>query len=201
MKTGVVKRASGSAYIEFKNTKVLCSVFGPRPMAASQSFSSTGTIYCQFKFATFSKKDERKGYVQDNEDREYSGIVEESLSNSVILEKYPKSRFDCYVLVIEDDGSALSAAITASSLAMADAGIEMYDLVAACSSAKVTNLISQMENIDVNNDENINIILDPTYREEKYSLANLTLAYSVSSSTVTQVLQSGYISLSHISEV
>ena len=203
MKTGVVKRASGSAYIELKNTKVLCSVYGPRPMGASQSFSSTGNLYCHFKYATFAKKDQRKLYTQDNEEKEYSTIVEESLSNNIFLDKYPKSRFDCFILVLEDDGSSLSAAITASSLAFADAGIEMYDLVASCSAAKVTKLISHNNDNDnkMEEEEEEFILLDPTWREEQYSIATVTIAYSLSTGVVSQLLQSGYISLPQITEV
>jgi exosome complex component MTR3 len=47
----------------------------------------------------------------------------------------PKSSIDVYVNVLENDGtsSSLAAAISAASVALADAGIEMYDQVAASS--------------------------------------------------------------------
>lgn len=38
---------------------------------------------------------------------------------------------DVYVLVLENTGSCLSAAITCAGLALADAGVPMYDLVTA----------------------------------------------------------------------
>jgi len=39
---------------------------------------------------------------------------------------------DIFVTVLQNDGSAVEAGITCASLALADAGIEMYDMVAAC---------------------------------------------------------------------
>lgn len=51
-----------------------------------------------------------------------------------MVEKFPKSVIEINILVLEADGGVLSAAITAGSLALADAGILCYDLV-ACSSA------------------------------------------------------------------
>jgi exosome complex component MTR3 len=59
-----------------------------------------------------------------------------ALESSVILNKFPKSVIDVYLLVLESDGSVLSSAINVASLALADAGIDMYDLV---SSSKVVS--------------------------------------------------------------
>lgn len=50
-----------------------------------------------------------------------------------MVEKFPKSVIEINVLILEADGGALSAAITAGSLALADAGILCYDVVASCS--------------------------------------------------------------------
>jgi len=55
----------------------------------------------------------------------------------VRLEAFPKSEVDVFVIVLQDAGAALAAAITAASLALADAAVEMYDLVTACSAVSV----------------------------------------------------------------
>ena len=44
----------------------------------------------------------------------------------------PKSCVDVFVMVLESGGSDLAVAITAASVALADAGIELFDLVPAC---------------------------------------------------------------------
>lgn len=49
-----------------------------------------------------------------------------------MMDKFPKAQVDVYAYVLENDGGALAAAITAASLALTDASIEMYDMVAAC---------------------------------------------------------------------
>jgi ribonuclease PH len=45
--------------------------------------------------------------------------------HSVQLDKFPKAVLQAYVVVLEDGGGALAAAITGTSLALLDAGIEM----------------------------------------------------------------------------
>ena len=60
-------------------------------------------------------------------------MIEQTFTGAVLLERYPKSVIDIYVIVLEDDGGAVGAAITATSLALANAGIEMLDLVGCCS--------------------------------------------------------------------
>ena len=58
-----------------------------------------------------------------------------ALSASVQLHLLPKSTIAVHVLVLHDDGGALPAAICSASLALADASIHLYGLVAAASCA------------------------------------------------------------------
>lgn len=71
--------------------------------------------------------------LQGPEEREISGTVQAALQSAVQRHTFPKSNVDVYCLVLESGGSDVAVAITAASLALADAGIEMYDLVSACS--------------------------------------------------------------------
>jgi len=75
--------------------------------------------------------------LQDKEERDYSKLMEQALEAAVRLEAFPKSEVDVFVIVLQDAGAALAAAITAASLALADAAVEMYDLVTACSAVSV----------------------------------------------------------------
>jgi exosome complex component MTR3 len=101
-------------------------------------FSQKGKLVCELKFCPNSVRGERKKYQQDKEERELSIMLTQSLEHSVILDKFPKSVIDIYVLVLESDGSVLSASISCASLAIVSAGIECFDLVAACSSSVVS---------------------------------------------------------------
>lgn len=62
-----------------------------------------------------------------------SGTVQAALQSAVQRHTFPKANVDVYCLVLESGGSDVAVAITAASLAIADAGIEMFDLVSACS--------------------------------------------------------------------
>lgn len=54
--TGVIKNASGSAYVELGNMKILCSVQGPRDSYLADGFNDKGKLFCDFKYAPFSMK-------------------------------------------------------------------------------------------------------------------------------------------------
>ena len=50
MKTATVSQAAGSAYAEVGGTKVLCAVYGPRQLAATEAeFSTNGKLRCEYK--------------------------------------------------------------------------------------------------------------------------------------------------------
>jgi exosome complex component MTR3 len=50
---------------------------------------------------------------------------------------YPKSQIDVHVIVLEDAGSVLAAALTCAGLALADASIHMFDVIVGASSVKL----------------------------------------------------------------
>jgi len=118
VKTSVVPQANGSSYIELGNTKVICGVFvtsphpfhlfhslmyppllsyGPRQSHRQQEFAETGKLHCEFKFAPFSCQ-QRKGFLQDAQEKEISAIVEQALEQSVRVELFPKGRCPSFPL-------------------------------------------------------------------------------------------------------
>lgn len=54
--TGIIQNASGSAYVELGNMKILCSIQGPRDSFSSTVYSDKGRIMCDFKYAPFAIK-------------------------------------------------------------------------------------------------------------------------------------------------
>jgi exosome complex component MTR3 len=91
------------------------------------------------------------------------------------LEQYPKSLIDLYITVLEDDGSALAAAITCASLALANAEIEISDLVAGCALGL----------------EEGRLIMDPASAEAATQRTTLTVAYMPALDEVSGIVQSG----------
>nr|XP_022299694.1 exosome complex component MTR3-like [Crassostrea virginica] len=136
LKAGVISQARGSAYIEQNETKVMCAVYGPREVMKKEEFSMKGQLTCEFKFATFSCR-VRRQYQQDNEEKDYSSQLQDALEPAVCLHKFPKAQVNVYITVLQNDGCALAASLTCASVALANAGIEMYDLVVGCS-ARIT---------------------------------------------------------------
>jgi exosome complex component MTR3 len=102
----------------------------------------------------------------------------EALTPAVRVELLPKSAIDIYVNVLENDGtsSCLAAAIIASSVALADAGIEMLDQVTACSGILTKDQV---------------ILMDGTDKEEEQKDGSLVLSYMPSLNEVTHILQTG----------
>eukprot|EP00058_Branchiostoma_floridae_P002486 XP_002587974.1 hypothetical protein BRAFLDRAFT_124886 [Branchiostoma floridae] len=129
---GVVSQATGSAYIEMGQTKVIAAVYGPREIARREEFTMKGRLCCELKFATFACR-RRRQHIQDNQEKDGALIVLQALEPAVCLDRFPKSQVDVYITVLQDDGSALAAAITCAAAGLADAGVMMYDIVAGCS--------------------------------------------------------------------
>jgi len=70
--------------------------------------------------------------------KEATMLITQALEQCILLSKYPKSAIDIHVFVLESDGGALSTAVTCASLALADAGIELLDMVAACTVVRIS---------------------------------------------------------------
>ncbi|KAI9179681.1 3'-5'-exoribonuclease [Blastocladiella emersonii ATCC 22665] len=176
MQTGTISKADGSAYIEQANTKVVCAVYGPRP-DRKMTDPDQGRLAVEFRLATFAQP-KRRGFVKDVVEKEYSRVVAEALSPAVRLDSFPKASVDVHVTVLQDDGTlaAVAAAITAASLALADAGIELFDLVSGAAAAFA--------------DDNT-ILMDPAADEEKLARGSLLLAFMSNVSQVSQLIQSG----------
>ncbi|XP_020389425.1 exosome complex component MTR3 [Rhincodon typus] len=153
-RAGLVSQADGSVYAECGLTKVLCAVYGPRESDRKEERRLSGaTLGCEFRFAPFSCR-KRAAWIQGSLEKEYSLIMEQSLQPAICLHKYPRSQIEVYVMVLENDGSTLAAALTCASIALAEAGIEMFDVVVGCS-------LRQCGDVS---------LLDPTAAEE-YSAA------------------------------
>ncbi|QIW99481.1 hypothetical protein AMS68_004999 [Peltaster fructicola] len=156
LQTGTVPSAAGSAYYELhpdektstlgQNTsslKLSVTVHGPRPLPRNAAFSSNLLLNTHIKFAPFATQ-VRRGYVRDWSERDLGAHLENALRGVIIGERWPKSAVDVVVTILEGEDStssaekslqgggimtALAGAITASSAALVEAGIDCVDLV------------------------------------------------------------------------
>jgi exosome complex component RRP41 len=149
IKTGVLKNADGSAYIEFGGNKILAGVFGPRDVHPKHmSNPDTGILRVRYHMEPFSVT-ERKKPAPSRREIEISKVIKEALEPAVILEQFPRTAVDVFLEVLQADGGTRCAALDAASVALADAGIPMRDLVCACAAGKAADTLI----LDVNNEE------------------------------------------------
>ena len=64
-------------------------------------------------------------------------VIKKALSSVIFFEDFPKAGIDVFMEVLQADASTRTAALNAASLALADAGVPMTDLISSCSVGKV----------------------------------------------------------------
>ena len=149
IKAGVLKNAAGSAYIEFGGNKILAGVFGPRDVHPKHMADpDTGILRVRYHMEPFSVG-ERKNPAPSRREIEISKVVKEALEPAVILENFPRTATDVFLEILQADGGTRCAALSAASVALADAGIPMRDLVCGCAAGKAADTLI----LDVNNEE------------------------------------------------
>jgi exosome complex component RRP41 len=133
LEVGMLKNADGSAYIEWGKNKIMAAVYGPKEVHPKhQVLPDRALVRTRYHMAPFSV-DERKNPAPSRREIEISKVIREALEPAVIVEDYPRTAIEVWVEVLQSDGGSRVAGITAASLALADAGINLRDLVVGCS--------------------------------------------------------------------
>lgn len=141
IQVGVMKNADGSAYIEWGKNKIMAAVYGPKEVHPKhQVLPDRALLRCRYHMAPFSV-DERKNPAPSRREIEISKVIREALEPAVIVEDYPRTAIEVWVEVLQSDGGSRVAGITAASLALADAGINMRDLVVGCSCGIINDTV------------------------------------------------------------
>ncbi len=164
IEVGVLGNADGSALVEYGATRVLAAVYGPREAVPRHvALPDRAIIRCRYHMAPFSTE-ERKTPAPTRREVELSKVIREALESVVLTEMYPRTSIDVYMEVLQSDGGTRTAAITAASLALADAGIAMRDLVAGVAVGKVDGVL----------------VLDINEVEDNYAEADMPVAMAPS---------------------
>ncbi len=149
MKVGLLERADGSAYLEWGGNKILAAVYGPREMYPKhQQDPARAVVRARYSMAPFSV-DERKRPGPDRRSVELSLVISNALSAAVLTEEFPRTVIDVFIEVLQADAGTRIAGLTAASLALADAGIPMRDLVVGCTAGKIEGVVV----LDLNKEE------------------------------------------------
>jgi exosome complex component RRP41 len=142
MEVGVLKNADGSASIEFGKNKIIAAVYGPKEVHPKHmALPDRALLRCRYHMSPFSV-DERKNPAPSRREIEISKVIREALEPALLLEDYPRTAIDVYIEVLQSDGGSRVAGLTAGALALADAGINMRDLVVGCAVGKVDDQLA-----------------------------------------------------------
>jgi exosome complex component MTR3 len=219
--------ALGSSLVEFGHTKVLCEVhiapiFFAGADSGGSSFPSvdTGNLFCTVKYAphigvhpvlqrarAVSALDNTTisaGKLGQEISLQESGLSHQ-LTSALLpvlpLEKFPKCTIVVKVTVLQDDGSCLSAAITAATLALVDAQVEILDLVTSCTVAVViASSDDRVDDDDNKNNDSALYLADPNEAESMKAQATICLAMTPNHKEVTLWSQSGRLSATMASQ-
>ncbi|MEM2911638.1 MAG: exosome complex exonuclease Rrp41 [Candidatus Bathyarchaeia archaeon] len=179
IEVGVLSNADGSAYIEQGKNKILAAVYGPKEVHPKHmAMPDRMILRCRYHMAPFSVQ-ERKSPAPSRREIELSKVIREAVEPAIFMEYYPRTAIDVFIEVLQADGSTRCASITAASLALADAGIPMRDLVAACSAGKV----------------NDTIVLDLMDMEDKAGSADVPVAFMPNLGVITLLQMDGILTL------
>lgn len=148
-KVGVIPRAKGSAIFKIGDTIALAAVYGPRNLYPKfLQNPENAVLRCKYDMVSFSVK-ERKRPGPNRRSQEISLVTEKALLPVLDLSNYPNSVIDLFIEIIQADAGTRCAGICAASMALADAGLPMKDLVSAVSVGKVGDKLV----VDLNKEE------------------------------------------------
>jgi len=149
IEAGVLKNADGSAYVEIGKNKVLAAVYGPRECHPRHMQNpAKAIVQCKYNMISFSVND-RKRPGPDRRSVEISKIISEALEYVVFTENYPRTSIDVFIEVLQANAGTRCAGLTAASVALADAGIPMKDLIPSIAVGKVNGQVV----LDLNKEE------------------------------------------------
>jgi exosome complex component RRP41 len=179
IEVGVLGNADGSAYIEQGKNKILAAVYGPHEVHPKHlALPDRSLLRCRYHMAPFSVE-ERKSPAPSRREHELSKVIRESLEPAIFLEYYPRTSIDLFIEVLQADGGTRCAGITVASLALADAGVPMRDLIVACASGKIEG----------------QLVVDLSDAEDKKGEADVPVAFMPNLNAITLLQMDGQLTL------
>ncbi|MFH1134400.1 MAG: exosome complex exonuclease Rrp41 [Nanoarchaeota archaeon] len=177
-KAGVIPRADGSAMFRMGKTVAIAAVYGPRNLFPRfLQDPEKGLLRVHYNMMPFSSKGERVRPGGSRRSKEIAFVTANSLKTAVDLSDLPNSVVDVFIELPQTDAGTRCAGINAASIALADAGISMREMVTAVSVGMV----------------NGELLLDLTYEEEAFDgpVADIPVAILPRSGTVSLLQMDG----------
>ena len=141
IETGVIPVADGSCRMIWGTNEAIVSVYGPmeaHPRKIQRQDSAVLAV--EYNMAPFSTTDRmRPGF--NRRSKEISKVTKDALESVVLLELYPRSKIQVNIEIISAEAGTRCVGLTAASVALADAGIPMTDLVVSVASGKINDIV------------------------------------------------------------
>lgn len=141
-KAGVIKEADGSGYFKIGNTSAYAAVYGPKELYPRfMQDPKKGILRCHYNMMPFAGMGDRVRPGPSRRSKEISMVTGNALSPVLDLSDFPNAVVDVFIELPETDAGSRCAGICAASIALADAGIIMKDMVVAVAIGIVDNTL------------------------------------------------------------
>jgi len=185
IKAGIIPNANGSAMVSMGKTTVYAAVYGPRKLHPKHlQIFDRAYLNCRYIMAPFSTT-ERARPGPSRRSIEISKVITNALTPVLFLDEFPKTTIDIFMDVMQADSGTRCAAINAASVALADAGIPMRDLVCAVSAGKIDG----------------KYWLDLTGEQEKTTECDLPIAIMPQTKKITLIQMDGALPENDLKEI
>ena len=152
-KVGVIRQADGSAMFKIGDTVAYAAVYGPRDLHPKfLQNPQKGVLRCKYNMMPFSGAGDRVRPGGNRRSKELSMVIEKALVPVLNLDEFPNAVVDLFIEFPQTDAGTRCAGICAASMALADAGLFMKDMVASVSVGKIDDTL----------------LVDLNYKEEAY---------------------------------
>lgn len=165
-------------------TKVVCTINGPQEPERGHTKVDQVYLTVTINVAPFSSIDRRKRMRNDRRIQELQTVVQQTFQEAILGHLHPRTEIIISLNVLAQDGGFFAACINATSLALVDAGIPLYDYVSACSCALYDTTP----------------LLDPNHSEES-DLSSMTVALVGKSHSVSTMLLEERIALDRLEAI
>jgi exosome complex component RRP41 len=181
---GSLHQADGSAFVEWGANKVMAAVYGPREVHPRHlQENNKAIVQCRYNMAAFSV-DERKRPGLDRRSQEISKVIAEAFESVIFVEEYPRTSIDVYIEVLQANAGTRCAGVVAASVALADAGIPMVDLLPSVAVGKVAG----------------HVVLDLKKEEDNFGEADLPMALVPQSGRLVLMQMEGHMTREELSK-
>ncbi|MBT3463872.1 exosome complex exonuclease Rrp41 [archaeon] len=180
-KVGVIDRAVGSSYFKIGKTIAYAAVYGPRELFPRFMQNPTKALLrTHYNMMPFSGSGDRVRPGPSRRSKEISLVTKHALEPVLKLDDFPNAVVDVFIELPQTDAGSRCAGICAASMALADAGITMKDLVGAISVGIVDG----------------QVLVDLDYQEEAFDgiVSDVPIAIIPSTGELTLLQMDGQIS-------